>query len=228
MGKPSHGSHAEHFREVSTPRLISEMQRLWPTVDDEDAITAALAKGEYGAGTFLVTLHERADRSVFDAAAALVHNPDTTHQIQGLRILRELGHPDSRPLFPDTWDLVEPLADNTADPKILYWALAVMSWTGSPRALPHLLRFVGHAEPRVRSGVADGLLGCVADVNDPTVVEALIRLSDDPDPQVRWDALWEAMQFLDRSDPVIEAIGRRRDDPDDDVRILARRDPDSI
>lgn len=219
------GSHAKHFKEVPTDRLVAEMQALWYQLEDDDALDEARSRGDFTVYTFLVALHERADRSVLDAAATLVASSHPITQVQGLHILRELGPPAQRPVFPEIWDIVEPLASPDAGLDVVAWALRVLAWTGKPRALPTLLRFVDHDDPDIRSRVADGLLAVARPVDDPQVVAALLRLCEDDDPDVRWNALWEAKEHLDQSRPDVRAVMQRRaTDPDPQVRELLLSD----
>jgi HEAT repeat protein len=72
--------------------------------------------------------------------------------------------------------------------------------------------------------VANGLLGCANTLDDPEAIAALLELCGDPDPEVRWDALWEAMEHLDQRRPDVQAaIQLRTIDPDRRVRDLALR-----
>lgn len=219
------GSVARHFESVSTDRLVQEMRVLWDQVDDDEAVAGAQQRGEYTVYTFLVALHERADLSVLHAARALVDSSDPIVQVQGLRILRELGPPDKRPIFPEIWNIVEPLATDDADIEVLGWALQVLAWSGEPRALPILLRLIDHPDPAIRFRVAEGLLASARPVDDPPVVSALLALCDDSDPDVRWNALWEAKEHLDQSRTDVRAvIDRMATDPDSRVRELALGD----
>lgn len=215
------GGHAKHFNDVPTDRLVAEMQALWYQQENDDALDEARSRGDYTVYTFLVALHERADRSVLDAAATLVASSQPITQVQGLQILRELGPPAQRPIFPEIWDIIEPLASPDTDLDVLAWALRVLVSTGKPQALPTLLRFVDHSDPGIRSRVADGLLAVARPVDDPQAVAALLRLCDDNDPDVRWNALWEAREHLDKARPDVRAVMQRRaTDPDPRVQRL--------
>ncbi|MCE7874328.1 hypothetical protein DYH09_28700 [bacterium CPR1] len=205
---PGYGSHAAHYQDLPTAALVQEVLARWEPSVDEPCDTAL---------PFLVALHERADRSVFDAAADLIALPDRRERLLGLRILRELGHPESRPMFPETWELLEMLCQIEEDPEILAWALQCFYWMRKPRALRTMLAFATHPEARVRDVVAGGL-----DPEDKRAREALLQLCDDPDPDVRWSALFEVKEhILDDTSEIFDLLLRRSGDSSDAVRELA-------
>ena len=174
-----YGSRAEQFADVPTLELVNQARVRWSQNDDEEAISAAQSRGEDTVYTFLVALHERADESVFEAVQELLRKSETSEQLLGLAILRELGW-GSRPVFPQTWELLEGLALSVSEPEVLRQVLTCLGWTCKPRALPTLLHFVDHADWQPRFAVANNLVKCAPRRNHPPMVEALSRLSDDP------------------------------------------------
>lgn len=179
-------------------------------------------RGEETAHAFLVALQERADRSVYDAAAELLSRPDRRARMLALIILRGLGHPEARPVFPQTWELLEGLAQAESDPEVLARVLQCLAWTNHQRALGTLLQFTDHSDSTVRFAVADRLLACAPDLEDGPARRALLRLCDDPDPDVRWSALFEVKEhILDDTPETRDLLLRRQHDPSEDVRELA-------
>ena len=139
-----------------------------------------------------------------------------------LAILKEMGPWGSRPVFPETWDLLEQLTFTATDPEVLSGVLACLGWTCKPRALPTLLRFASHRHPYARVVVADNLLKCAVRIHDPVVVDALVRLSDDPDEDVRWSAFYDVAEWITIDTPeIVSLLGRRSMDRDPEVRKLA-------
>jgi HEAT repeat protein len=79
--------------------------------------------------------------------------------------------------------------------------------------------------------VAEGLGSAMADQVVPIGVDALIRLCDDPDPNVRDWATFSLGQLGTDTSAIRDALWARTDDPDDDTRAEAlvalaqRKDP---
>src|SRR5213594_3513400 len=206
LRRPSYGLTAKHFTGVSTSRLVREMQRLWHQYGDDEIGRAARKRGKYSVYDFLLALHERADRSVFDAAVALLRHKRRRERVQGLAILRELGDSRRRPVFLETWNLLESLVAKEKDPVILDWALACLGWTARRRAFPTLMRFVDHRNAHVREAVANNLVACASGAGDPPMLKGLLRLCDDSDARVRWDALWEFKEHVTADSARIRAM----------------------
>ena len=165
-----------------------------------------------------------ASRAVFTAAKALVLRPEAEEQRLGLAILKELGPWESRPLFAQTWELLEELARTVTEPEVLGDVLRCLGWTHSPRALPTLLRFINHRDPRPRGAVANNLVACAPHVNDPTMVAALIRLCDDGDEDVRWSAFYDLAEWVTSDTPeIITCLARRSLDRSPEIRLLAKK-----
>ena len=217
-----YGSAAEYFREVPTNVLVREVQRLWQQLADHSAPLDARERNEHSVYTFLVALHERADRSVFDAAVALIGEDTPVSREQGLKILAEMGHPDSRPVFPETFTVLEQLASEETDPNVLAGLIACLGWTLKPRAFPTIKRFAPHPSPLVRSSVASNILGCAPNADDPDAIATLLMLSDDQDNDVRRDAMWDIKEFLPIAEPAVRsAVELRLHDSDEVVRERA-------
>jgi len=219
---PRYGETARHFKHIPTRRLVAELQKRWGDYPDEAACKVR-ERGEYSLTTFLVALHERADRSVFNAAKALVSSKNRRHRMQGFHILREMGKPGKRPVFPETWDLLENCLEEEKDPIVLHWILGCLGWTCSERAYPTLLKYLRHPNAWVRGKVANNLLACAPDIHDPRALKALLLLCNDKSSAVRWDALYEVKEYLLSNRPGIHGmLVRRMKDPNPHVRKLAK------
>jgi HEAT repeat protein len=135
------------------------------------------------------------------------------------------GHPEHA--AEATQALSRLLAD--AEHPHLEWSIADalrLAWHAS--AVEPLLRLVDSASANVRRSVAEGLGSAMSEELAPAGVEALVRLSEDPDASVRNWATFSLAQLDDDSAPVHGALRARVDDPDYDTRsealaALARR-----
>jgi hypothetical protein len=88
---------------------------------------------------FLVPLHERPVREVFERAAALVNDSDATRRILGMRVLRELGEqqPDGcRPFTAETVPLLRDQLRKESDPDVLPWIVSSLGFTVPGRRCP--------------------------------------------------------------------------------------------
>ena len=104
----------------------------------------------------------------------------------------------------------------------LEWSIALalsVSWDAS--ALEPLLRLCGSSSARVREAVARGLGGALVYECLPQGIEALIRLTGDPAPQVRDWATFALGQLSADTPAIRAALWERVDDPDYDTRCEA-------
>lgn len=195
----------------------------WDQFENEDRYEAAQHRGEVTYHPFLVALQERGDRSVFEAASQLVENGEKDKRLAGLAILRELGPPDGRPVFAETWDLLKDITTSETDVDVLRGVLLCLGRTHKPQALPILLRFASSQSPDLRFVVANNLLGCADQLDDPAILDVFLKLARDPDEEVRWAALWEINEYLSLdSDAVRSLLNDLQSDPASDVRELAQ------
>jgi HEAT repeat protein len=212
---------AEHFKDRSTADLVDLFRQMLPPDDEDEAAAEAHARGEASHLDVLVALHERGTREVFEAAARLCGHRLSGERVIGLRILQELGPAGGRPLFDETWALLEGMADSEEDPDVLYWVLACLRSTGEPRILDTLVRFSTHTDPDIRRGIAFSIVGCGAD--DPRVIAVQLRLAEDPDTEIRGLALYDLVNEITADTPEIrEVLTRLLDDPDPAIRLDAK------
>lgn len=220
---PNPGRWAAHFKDHSTAELIDLFRRMQPAegADEDETASEAHARGEASHLDVLAALHQRGSREVFDAAAALCLDRLPEERIIGLRILRELGPGGIRPVFEETWALLDGMVETEQDPGVLYWALACLRCTGDPRILDALVRFSTHPDADIRRGIAFSIAGCGPD--DPQVIEVQLRLAEDPDEDVRALALYDLVNEITADTPAIrEVLTRLLYDPDPAIRLDAK------
>lgn len=186
-------------------------------VVEGEAADEAHARGEVSRYDLLVALHERGSREVFEAAKVLCRDDRPEERILGLRILRELGPSDKRPVCAETWPLLEEMVETEEDDDVLYWVLSCLWYTGNPRVIDTLVGFSNHPNDRIRQTIAFGFAGCGP--NDPRVVEVLLRLARDPVDDVRGYAVYDFVETITADSPEIRAVLTcLLDDPDEGVR----------
>lgn len=218
---PAHGKLAEHFKDYSTADLVDLFRQMLPPDDEDEAAAEAHARGEASHLDVLVALHERGTREVFEAAARLCRHRLSEDRVIGLRILQELGPDGSRPVFEETWALLEGMTDDEEDPDVLYWVLACLRSTGDRRILDTLVRFSTHPDPDIRRGIAFSIVGCGPD--EPRVIGVQLRLAEDPDAEIRSLALYDLVNDITADTPQIrEVLTRLLDDPDPAIRLDAK------
>src|SRR5262249_23059166 len=113
-----------------------------------------------------------------------------------------------------------------------------LQYARDPGAVPDLKRLAEHSAGAVRFGVADALSSSAPSFRD--VGDTLIALSDDPDRDVRWSAVFELAAWLERpweriTDADADRVRRTlehlaRSDPDPEIRAdaanaVARAEP---
>ncbi len=177
---------------------------------------------------WLVALHERPVREVFDGAAVRLSRGDPAERELGARVLRELGPADEDGRRPFTADAVPLLVDRLrreADPGVLQWVISALGYNGAREALPEILPFAWHPDRRVRFHVATAIPSLVdcRRIDTPSLA-VLVRLSGDDDADIRYYALYAMLEELGGIDRrrLTRVIAARLTDPDDQIRHLAR------
>jgi hypothetical protein len=219
---PTHGKRAAYFGGCSTADLIQLVRQRAPaSEEDYEAVReGARRRGEVSYFDFLIALHERASREVFDAAASLCRYPDPDERILGLRILRELG--EDRPVFPETWELLEDMAETEEDADVLWWVISCLLYTRKDRALDSVLRFIYHADSGIREHIAFMIVGTGDVPNDLRIVETQLRLAEDEDLDGRYGAVYNFVEDITADGPAIrEMLRQRLKDPDEHVHEKA-------
>lgn len=144
----------------------------------------------------LLQLGLRADRETFDWARALVEDGRSPARRRfGLDTVNFLGFglgpededEDELPFARDAADLLRPMLKGEEDPYALGTVIAAFARYCRPEENRAVLVHAGHPDPHVRRRVAGNLglreAGGVAE--DPEVLDTLVGLAADPDPQVR-------------------------------------------
>lgn len=220
---PVTGELAEHFKEYSTALLVDLFRQMLPPeeVDEDEAVKDAHARGEASHLDVLTALHERGNREVFDAALTLCGDQQPKERVIGLRILRELGPHGARPVFEETWALLDRMVETEEDPGVLYWTLACLRFTNDPRILDTLVRLSTHPDADIRRGIAFSIAACGPE--DPRVIEVQLRLAEDPDNEIRSLALYDLVNDITADTPAVrEVLTRLLDDPDPAIRLDAK------
>ncbi len=162
-------------------------------------------------------LHRRTDRAAFEAARRFATAGSTADRVLGLDVLGQLGYPADRPFLEETLPvLTVACADDRAD--VVAAAVTALGHLRDRRAAPAVLRHAGHGSAEVRFAVAGALPGIAGDPPDARIVEALILLSADADPEVRdWATFGLGSQLDADGERVRDALAARLGDEDGDA-----------
>ncbi|HYN99332.1 MAG TPA: hypothetical protein VEU28_06625 [Actinomycetota bacterium] len=220
---PLGGKLAAHFGHYTTSELIDLLRRTMPPdgIDEDQAVDEAHARGHVSHIDLLTALHERGTREVYDAAEELCRHSVPRERVLGFRILRELGPAGCRPLFEETWALLDEMVESEQDPAVLYWVLACLRFTEDPRVLDTLVRFSTSPDEDIRRGIAFSIVSCGPD--DPKVIAVQLRLAEDPVTDIRALALSDLVNEITADTPEIrEVLTRLLEDPDPAIRLDAK------
>jgi hypothetical protein len=150
----------------------------------------ATRKGTEEDLSYLVALHERPSESTFQAAARFVMSDVASERRLGIRVLKELGQ-GLKPFEEESLDVLVPRLAHLDSSEELRETVSAIGWQNRPRSLPILLSFVDHSDVVIRCLVAQHLPGCslLPDGGaDQRGIDALVRLTQDPDGDVRYCA----------------------------------------
>jgi HEAT repeats len=176
---------------------------------------------------FLVALHGRPERAVFDAAVGLLGHDQAPHRELGVRILRELGAEQDdgrRPFSAETIPVLRSRLRQEPDPRVLGWVISALGYHGARVALADILARAGHPDAWVRFSVAAALPSLVDPARiEPEAAEVLIRLCHDQDSETRFYALYAATQEVAGidADALNALTGELLADPDGQIRAMA-------
>lgn len=184
--------------------------------------------------SIVAVLHARTDRESFDAACALTRSGTAPERVLGLDVLGQIGYPAGRPYLEDTLPAV--LACCSGDhPAVLAAAIMALGHLADPRGLPAVLAHVAHPSPDVRFAVAAALPLIAGDPPAAGAADALIRLSSDPDPEVRdWATMGLSEPFAADNVQLRDALAERLADPEGDIAgeallgLAQRKDPRAL
>jgi len=197
---------------------------------------AAIADPEDdGRWAIIRELHDRTDRTAFDAVCELAGSADVLERIVAIDVLGQIGYRAGRPFLEETLPLLaDASCDGDAD--VVAAAVTALGMLWDPRALPAIVRQAGHGSADVRSSVACAIPGAAGDPPSPDAIGALIALSADSDADARdWATFGLGSQLEDQDTEAIrDALAARLDDPDGDTAgeallgLACRRDPRAL
>lgn len=193
------------------------------TVDE--LINAALCESdEHRRWNIVSALHWRGNREALQRAAALCESHCSFERAIGAEILGQLGVPE-RSFPPECGEILCRMLKTETDTNVLQTVLIALWHLSCPAAIPIAARFAIHPDVSVRYGAVFALTGH----EQQLAIAWLIRLSADPDDDVRDWATFALGSQIDLDTPRLrDALAARLDDPDDDTRAeamvgLARR-----
>jgi HEAT repeat protein len=176
-------------------------------------------------------VHRRTDRPAFEAALALACSDHRAERVLGLDVLAQIGYPQNRPWAGETLPILIAASDDSRA-EVLCAAITALGHVADPQGLAAVLRHAAHPHDEVRLAVAAALPAVAGDPPSDGAVAALIRLSADPDPEIRdWATFGLGSQIEADSTPLRQALAARLDDPDGDTAgeallgLARRRDP---
>ncbi len=165
----------------------------------------------------IAILHGRGSEVEFSAAQKLANDPDPVNREIGADILGQLGWSEHTFQEESVAILIKLLSDSTDD--VIASAAFSLGHRNDPSAIPHLLKHIKHPNPRVRHGITFGLschdensaiegliilsedsdfdvrnwatfgLGSQCDIDTIELRKALIKRTDDIEPEIRGEAL---------------------------------------
>ncbi|MER7444012.1 HEAT repeat domain-containing protein [Micromonospora avicenniae] len=202
------------FSRLSTAELLAGALREVSVADPDKSVP------------YLVALHARPTRQVFDVAVRLVACDNPAERELGVRILRELGDHDvagRRPFSREGIPLLIERLDREADPRVLGWVISALGYNRAREALGDVLRFVDHPHWRVRFHVATALPSLVDEERiEPHAAKALQLLCRDDEADTRYYALVALIEEASgvERELITQTLTDLLNDPDEQVREL--------
>jgi len=184
---------------------------------DELFNAALMETDEVVAWNAVSALHWRGSREVFERAAALGRSACSIERRIGADVLAQLGVPERTfPYECETVLLAMLERENDAD--VQQTILLALSHVSGERRIAASLAYTSHADENIRYAVVHCLTGCT----EPAAINALIRLTCDPDSDVRDWATFGLGSLMDLNSPAIcDALFNRLDDEDRHTRCEA-------
>jgi HEAT repeat protein len=184
-----------------------------------DALFAQTLLGDYEAEEAwdaVRALRMNGCREIFERAAAWCLADDPLKRARAADVLCQLQAERERLFSDESYALLTSMLDNEQDPVVLGSAIFGLGHLYNVMAVPLILRYLDHPVRRVRCGVSFAL-GCSP--NDTQSIEGLLKLTSDPDDEVRDWAVFGLGVLGDADSPEIrEALLRCLDDANEDVR----------
>ncbi|CAM5553984.1 hypothetical protein GCM10010329_25750 [Streptomyces spiroverticillatus] len=178
-------------------RIAVQVRREDENMTTDELFAGALAEvvtDENVPQPFLLALHQRPTREVFDRAVELLGRDDPDERALGVNVLRELGDEDEegwRPFTEETVEAVLAEMGDEPDPWVLSQLISVLGYHRACGALDLVLGYRDHPEQPLRFAVA-AALPLLADEGrtERRVLDALLELGSDDSEAVRWYALY--------------------------------------
>jgi HEAT repeat protein len=166
------------------------------------------------------TLRLNGNREIFEHAAAWCLSDDPLKRARAASILCQLRRgtiPRHEFLFRDeSYALLTDMLEKEQDPTVLYSIISGLGHLDNALAIPFILRYQDSPVHRVRYAVAFAL-GCFP--NDERSIEGLLKLTSDPEDEIRdWAVFGLGVMGAADSPEIREALFRCLSDKDEDVR----------
>ena len=191
--------------------------------EEVEALFARTLVGDYEAEDAWVavgTLRLNGSREIFEHAAAWCLSDDPLKRARAASILCQLRRgtiPRHEFLFRDeSYALLTDMLEEEQDPAVLYSVISGLGHLDNALAIPFILRYQDSALHRVRYA-ATFALGCFP--NDGRSIEGLLKLTSDPEDEIRdWAVFGLGVMGNTDSPEIREALLRCLSDKDEDVR----------
>lgn len=210
---------AEIFDPATDPRTVDELFLAALTETDDDLAWQPVS-----------ALHYRGTHEALDRARALCLSECSFERRLGADVLGQLGVPE-RTFSRECCAILMRMLKGERKANVLQSVLIAISHNHWPEVISQASQCAYHSDPGVRHAAALALIG----YEEETAIECLIRLSRDPDNDVRdWATFGLGSQCDLGIPPIRDALAERLSDPHDDTRTeaimgLARRqDPRAV
>ncbi len=193
-----------------------------------DALFAQTLIGDYegeGAWAAVHGLRQDGSREIFKRAAAWCQSDDPLKRARAVDVLCQLRRApltdvpprDSDWMFRDeSYVLITSILETEQDPRVIESAIAALGHLDNAAAIPLILRYLDHSNKAIRFAVSVAL-GHFP--NDPQSADSLLKLTSDPDAEVRdWAVFGLGVQGTLDSPEIRDALFRCLSDPNVDVR----------
>jgi HEAT repeat protein len=161
------------------------------------------------------TLGKVDDSAIPTLIAAMGSKNETTAKAAGLA-LTEIGHEHPQKIVPGLVEILK----RPEDPAVLQAVNALGRMKGqSVEALPYLAALYDHAPPQHRPQMLDALV--TIDLKGQYAIPALVKTLDDPDPNLRREALIGLLRFRSETDAIIDPVIKAFRDSLEENRLLA-------
>ena len=195
---------------------------------------AAAAKDPGERYAIVTEVQGRTDRAAFEAARVLARSSDPDEAVLGLEILGQLGYPAGRPFLEESLPVVLARCGDDRQ-QIVAAAIIALGQLADPRGLSATLAQVAHPCGQVRFAVAVALPSVAGHPPAGEAAGALVRLTRDPDPEVRdWATMGLSDPFEADSEEIRGALVARLTDGEGDIAgeallgLAQRKDPRAL